>query len=154
MPTNESIVAVPITVEQRGQLRQFLVRLVEQLDIVLGYRGNDPYVSLSQLQSVSTLASDDLTRLEQTVLDIITALFTENNDIVTNLLAGIITSTAEAIEALKSTSTITDADDSTQTISSSPTQIEVQNIQDQVTSNAEDFNDLLLALRETGIIAT
>ena len=69
MPTNESIIAVPITVEQKGQVRQFLVRLVEKLDIVLGYRGNDPYVTISQLQSAS---SEGLTQLEQTILNVIT----------------------------------------------------------------------------------
>lgn len=152
MPTNETIIAVPITIEERGQLRQFLVRLVEKLDIVLGYRGDDPYVSISQLQTKAS--SDELTQLEQTVLDIVTQLFATNDEAVAILLAGIVTETGSAIDDLKSASTISDNDESTQTITNPPTQAEVQSIQDQVVANAGDFNDLLTALRGTGIIAT
>jgi hypothetical protein len=151
VPTNESIIAVPISVEQQGQTRQFLVRLVEKLDIVLGYRGGDPYVSSSQLNSAT---SEGLTQLEKTILEIITNLFTENSEVVTSLLAGIVDNTSEAIDSLKSDSVISDNDESTQVISDPPTQAEVQAIQDQVVANADDFNNLLLALRGTGIIAT
>ena len=65
MPTNETLVAVPLHVEQAGETRKFLVRLIEKLDIVLGYRGDDPYVTISQLQDASTSASTSLTQLEQ-----------------------------------------------------------------------------------------
>ena len=147
MRTNETIVAVPITVEQQGQTRQFLVRLVEKLDIVLGYRGNDPYVSISQLQSESEAG---LTQLEKTILDIITQLFSDNSEVITALLI----SADTAIESLKSSSTINDSSTATQTISNPPTQAEVQSIQNQVVANANDFNDLLTALRGTEIIAT
>lgn len=136
--------AVPATVEQPGQTRQFLVRLVEKLDIVLGYRGNDPYVSASQLQNTTDTS---LTALEKTVLNIVTQLLSDNIDTLTSDIS-------ESIEALKSTDTVTDADDSTQVISNPPTQVQVQNIQDQVETNAVRFNDLLTILRELGIIAT
>jgi hypothetical protein len=152
MPTNETIIAVPITIEERGQLRQFLVRLVEKLDIVLGYRGDDPYVSISQLQTKAS--SDELTQLEQTVLNIVTQLFATNDEAVAILLAGIVNETSSTIDSLKSASTISDNDTSTQTISNPPTQAEVQSIQDQVVANAGDFNSLLTALRGTEIIAT
>lgn len=154
MPTNETIIAVPITLDQPGQVRQFLVRLVEKLDIVLGYRGDDPYVTSSQLQSVSGAASTGLTQLEQTILNIITQLLTENSDVVTQLVNTVSEDTADAIDALKSPDTVTDSDNSTQVISNPPTQTEVQNIQDQVVTNANRFDDLLTALRGTGIIAT
>ena len=147
MPTNETIIAVPISVEQQGQTRQFLVRLVEKLDIVLGYRGNDPYVSISQLQSTS---ESGLTALEQTILEVVTRLFSANSEVITQLLLDI----ADAADSLRSSSTISDNDTSTQVITNPPTQAEVQSIQDQVVANAGDFNDLLAALRGTGIIAT
>ena len=147
MPTNETIIAVPISVEQQGQTRQFLVRLVEKLDIVLGYRGNDPYVSISQLQSTS---ESGLTALEQTILEVVTRLFSANSEVITQLLLDI----ADAADSLRSSSTISDNDTSTQVITNPPTQAEVQSIQDQVVANAGDFNDLLTALRATGIIAT
>lgn len=147
MPTNETIIAVPLIVEQPGQTRQFLVRLIEKLDIVLGYRGDDPYVSLSQLQSASSVAQDSLTQLERTVLDVITNLLNDTNGTFTQLLNN-------TVEALKSQAVILDADMTTQVISNPPTQAEVQALQDQVVNNATYFNDLLIALRDTGIIAT
>ena len=144
MPTNETIIAVPTTVEAPGQTRQFLVRLVEKLDIVLGYRGNNPYVSLSELESASDTT---LTALEKTVLEIVTLVITENIETISDTIV-------DSIEALKSSDTVADADDSTQVISDPPTQTQVQNLQDQVVANATSLNDLLTALRETGIIAT
>lgn len=144
MPINESIIAVPTTVEAPGQTRQFLVRLVEKLDIVLGYRGDDPYVSASELQTASDA---NLTALEKTVLNIVTQVITENIDTISDEIV-------DSINSLKSSSTVNDADDSTQVISDPPTQVQVQNIQDQVVANATSLNDLLIALRETGIIAT
>lgn len=154
MSANESIIAVPINVEQPNQTRQFLVRLVEKLDIVLGYRGGDPYVSLSQLSSTASSTNENLTQLEKTVLSVITALLSENSEVLTDLITGVITGTEEAIDGLKSASAIGDNDVTTQTISNPPTQAEVQSIQDQVVANGTDFNDLLIALRATGIIAT
>lgn len=154
MRTNETIIAVPTTVEQQGQTRQFLVRLVEKLDIVLGYRGGDPYVSISQLQSTEATSAANLTKLEQAVLKIVTDLLSSNSEVITSLIESIGESTESAIEALKSSDTVANADESTQTITNPPTQAEVQNIQDQVVANADSLNDLLIALRGTGIIAT
>jgi len=154
MPPNETIIAVPLSVEQEGQTRQFLVRLIEKLDIVLGFRGGDPYVSISQLQSVSATSASGLTTLEQTVLNVITSLLSDNSAVVTQLFAAAAAENSAAIAALKSGSTVSDNDESTQTITAPPTQAEVQNIQDQVVANAGDFNNLLTALRGTGIIAT
>lgn len=139
MPTNETVIAVPITVEQKGQTRQFLVRLVEKLDIVLGYRGGDPYATTS-----------NLTQLEQIVLSVIERLF----ELDTSLADSLLSSTTNAIEELQSDEVIADADITTQTISDPPTQAEVSNLASQVASNATTYNDLLNALRETGIIAT
>ena len=150
MPTNETLVAVPLNVEQAGQTRQFLIRLVEKLDIVLGYRGDEPYVTISDLQSVSSAASDELTALEQTILTTIS----ENSDVITALFATAAEETSASIESLKSPSTVADADESTQTVSATYVQAEVQSIQDQVVDVADKLNDLLAALRGTEIIAT
>ena len=148
---NQTIIAVPITVEQSGQTRQFLVRLVEQLDIVLGFRGGDPYVSLSQLQQ-SQLSG--LTTLEQTILTVITRLLTESSVITDQLLVGLLEATNEAIDALKSPDVISDNDTTSQTVGGSYSQTQVKAIADQTAANAVDFNNLLTALRGTGIIAT
>jgi hypothetical protein len=154
MPANETIVAVPTNVEQQGELRKFLVRLVEKLDIVFGYRGNDPYVSISQLQDASAANATSLTKLEETVLGIIQQLLSENSEVVTQLVEALSESTDESIESLKSSATITDADDSGPTLTTPPTQSELQDMQDQIATNAIRFNDLLDALRATEIIAT
>ncbi len=148
---NQTIIAVPITVETPGQTRQFLVRLVEKLDIILGNRGGDPYVSNSQLQKTT---SDGLTILEKAILTVISNLLAADSVVTTELLAELKEQTDEAIDDLKSSSTINDADTSKPTLTAPPTQTELQDMSDRTGDNATDFNDLLTALRGTGIIAT
>lgn len=48
---NESLLQVPASVEDSAVLKRFLDRLVERLDIVLGYRGDNPYAASSDLES-------------------------------------------------------------------------------------------------------
>ena len=55
---NESLFQVPASVEDPDVLKRFLDRLVERLDIVLGYRGDNPYAATSDL----TTAVDVLTQ--------------------------------------------------------------------------------------------
>lgn len=55
---NESLFQVPASVEDPDVLKRFLDRLVERLDIVLGYRGDNPYAATSDL----TIAVDVLTQ--------------------------------------------------------------------------------------------
>ena len=155
MRTNESIIAVPVSVEQKGQTRQFLVRLVEKLDVILGRRGGDPYVATSQLAETQ----EGLTQLEQTVLDIIERLLgTADSETVLTLIAATADATDaainEAIESLKSSSTISNSSTTAGTYSGPPTKGEVEALDAKVIGNAADFNSLLTALRGTGIIAT
>lgn len=49
---NESLIAVPVDVAEPFVLKRFLTRLIEELDIVLGYRGGDPYLRSSDIKSV------------------------------------------------------------------------------------------------------
>ena len=140
MSTNETLMAVPLNVEEAGETRKFLVKLIEKVDVILGYRGSDPYVSSSGLTSIT---QSGLTTLENSIgqsLDAAIEFLTEARE--------------EAINALKSDTFIDDADDSTQTISSPPTQAEVQSIQDQVVEIAEQLNKLLAVLRDAEIIAS
>lgn len=55
---NESLFQVPASVEDPDVLKRFLDRLVERLDIVLGYRGDNPYAATTDL----TTAVDALTQ--------------------------------------------------------------------------------------------
>ena len=146
MQTNESIIAVPPSVEQPGQTRQFLVRLVEKLDIVLGRRGGDPYVSASDLLKTNS----DLSTLEKQVLAIVEKALTADSE----FIEGILESTIEQIDALKSPDTITDGNVTPLVYSGPPTKAEVEALDAREVANTTKFNDLLTALRGTGIIAT
>ena len=58
--SNESIAAIPPDVTQPEVLRRFLLRLVEELDLVLGFRGNDALVRQSELTAAGTATIDTL----------------------------------------------------------------------------------------------
>ena len=145
--SNQTIIGVPLTVENPGQTRQFLVRLIEKLDIVLGYRGDEPYATISDLQSARTRTDSELTQLERTILNVVNNILANSSNALTDLIE-------QSIEDLKSSSTVSNADTSSQTISDPPTQAQVQALQNQVVTNANRLNDLLSALRGTEIIAT
>ena len=155
MRTNESIIAVPVSVEEKGQTRQFLVRLVERLDLVIGTRGGDPYVSESRLAASSL---EGLTALEKTILAIIERLFAVDSlateELIATILEGALSAIDNAINDLKSPSTISNSDISVGSYSGPPTKSEVEALDAKVVANAGDFNSLLTALRDTGIIAT
>lgn len=61
---NESIVAIPPNVEEPLVLKRFLQRLVEELDQVLGFRGDDALVRQSELNS----ATSSVTQSAETTL--------------------------------------------------------------------------------------
>ena len=76
------------------------------------------------------------------------------SEVVTQLLETLEEQTNDTINDLKSSDTVSDADDSKPTVSAGYVQAEVQALQDQAGDNAALFNDLLTALRGTEIIAT
>ena len=123
-----------------------MVRLVERLDLVIGTRGGDPYVPESRLNETAT----ELSKLELIVLEIVENLLTVDSE----LAASILVDTNAAIEALKSDSVISDSNTTAGTYSGPPTKAEVEALDTKVIQNAGDFNSLLTALRDTGIIAT
>lgn len=53
MERNESIAAVPVDIRDPDTLKRFLDRLVERLDIVLGYRGSNSYVSTADVDELT-----------------------------------------------------------------------------------------------------
>lgn len=76
MAVNESIAAVPTDISDPITLKRFLDRLVERLDIVLGYRGGDPYVTsdeqvstISELQGLLAQIKTSNTELTSTIED-------------------------------------------------------------------------------------
>jgi len=144
MQTNESIIAVPISVEQKGQTRQFLTRLVERLDLVLGTRGGDPYVPESRLNQTTA----EISRLEIIVTEIVETLLSIDGDLAILILEQV----NEVIETLKSDVVISNADETAEVMGASYNQAKAQAVADHAAANAVTLNALLVALRDTGII--
>ena len=137
--SNQTLIAIPITLEEPQALRQFLVKLVEKIDVVFGYRGGDSFVSSSQLlSSAEVLANSDLT----------------TTSTLTQLLLALETALLAEINALKSTTVVDDLSWSKPTVTDPPTQAEVQLIADQADDNVNKINELLAVLRATEVIAT
>lgn len=74
MARNESIAAVPTNVGDPDTLKRFLDRLVERLDIVLGYRGGDPYLTegeqaetFNELQQLLSELRDTSVQLNESI---------------------------------------------------------------------------------------
>ncbi len=93
MATNETLISVPATVEDPLALRKFLLRLVEKLDIVLGYRGQDPYITKNDLETpenfLSTLPTqiNDITKAISNVSNSVTDLQNEQEELLSNFNA-------------------------------------------------------------------
>lgn len=78
---NESIVAIPPNVEEPQVLTRFLQRLVEELDLVLGFRGDDALVKQSQLTS----AASDVAATAATTLSGVALALEELTEVVSTL---------------------------------------------------------------------
>lgn len=78
---NESIVAIPPNVEEPQVLTRFLQRLVEELDLVLGFRGDDALVKQSQLTS----ATSDVAETAATTLSGVALALAELTEVVSTL---------------------------------------------------------------------
>lgn len=65
MAGNETLIVVPNALEDTLVLKKFLVRLVEKLDIVLGYRGQDPYITKSSVTSTDNIIAELPANLEE-----------------------------------------------------------------------------------------
>lgn len=79
---NESIVAVPNDVSDPQVLRRFLLRLIEELDSVLGFRGNDGLVRQSELTS----AEQSITQVTGTTLAATALALEELTEVVNSIV--------------------------------------------------------------------
>lgn len=96
--TNQTLIAVPAGVaETTDTIQLFLTRLVEELDIVLGYRGNSTYISTADVDVGGLTTLQDLFDASETL----TASLGELTEIVeTN--ASNIDSNTDSISSLES----------------------------------------------------
>jgi len=101
MADNESLLPVPSNVAEPLALRKFLVSLIEKLDIILGYRGQDPYVSKKDFLSTAELLTT-LPATVKTLQDSDTKQSTDIAKIYTEL-----GSTQDSVSALQQVNNIT-----------------------------------------------
>lgn len=94
--SNESLVAVPPDVSQPEVLKGFLLRLVEKLDEVLGFRGDNAAATTTQLEVTDTT----LSAVASTVQDAVELLASTIEDV--NANASDIEDNASAISAIES----------------------------------------------------
>lgn len=78
MAQNETLIQVPAELAEPLQLRKFLLQLIERLDIVLGFRGQDPYLTKTDLQS----SAEILSNLPATIANINSSIATAEKNIV------------------------------------------------------------------------
>ena len=98
---NQTIAAVPVDLADPTVLKRFLIHLIEQLDIVLGYRGTTEYVSTAQL------ATAELTLVR--LADTLALTDTEVEELTASLTALVetVTTNSTGIEAINETLTST-----------------------------------------------
>jgi len=77
MAQNETLIQVPSELTEPLQLRKFLLQLVERLDIILGFRGQDPYITRTDLQS----SAEVLANLPAIISEITSAVTEAQKDI-------------------------------------------------------------------------
>lgn len=71
---NESIVAIPPNVEEPLVLKRFLQRLIEELDQVLGFRGDNPLVRQAELNTATTSVTNQTQTTLAGVAELLTTL--------------------------------------------------------------------------------
>ena len=147
--SNQTLIQIPLGLELQdpGRLRIFLLKLIEKLDIVLGYRGNDGYVSQSQLaQADNQINVNDLT-----LLSLAEQLAEVSNQVTENQEA--IEVNTEALETVQAAAAITKLNFSTVTAGVTYNQTEVQKIANQAKAAGDKVDDLLDILNDAGIIS-
>ena len=134
---NETLIAVPIKLDNPRELRLFLAKLVEKLDVVLGYRGDSGYVTSDQFQAdlqqfggqTSTLAE----RVEQ--------------------LENAVATAQEQLEQVLAAATVAEIEAVSRTAAATYDQSNVQDIADDVKTVADKVDELIGILTTAGILS-
>lgn len=131
---------MPTKFENFKQVRAFAVKLIEKLDIVLGYRGT---VGYEEAGTAAALTQVTLESLAETVDEFELAL---------DALREEINTLREDINQYKTTTAIADTTYTAPTISATYNQAEVQGIADTVETVSDKLDTLLGVLRSVEII--
>jgi len=148
--SNESIVAVPGNVEDAGQTKVFLERLVVELDKVLGFR-KDPLSKPTtnfqgrQISRLTTTGSLDerVTKLTTRLI----AVETSNKDTENRLAAA-----EAAIATIKQGTAITLLGYTVVTASATYVQAEAQQVADDVKTVADKLDSVITVLKASEIL--
>ena len=133
--SNQTLIAVPTNLDNGRELRLFLTRLVEKLDVILGYRGSETFTSNPQF-------AQDLHQ------------FSAQTNTIANRLTQTETTLAEAIQALDEIQTAQTIDTLVLTlISASATydQANIQAIADAVKETGDKVDAIIGVLQNAGI---
>lgn len=146
--SNQTLVQIPLdTTTDPERLRIFLLRLIEKLDVVLGYRGNDGYVSQSELArtdqeiNIADLTLIGLAQEIQRLFEITTA----NTEAISD--------NSDNIEEIQQGTSVADLSFTQVTPSAGYVQSEAQDVADQAKNAGDKIDELLAILRTAGIIS-
>lgn len=138
---NQTLVTVPTKFEEFKQVRAFAVKLVEKLDLVLGFRGSAGYEEAGTAQA---LVETTLVSLAQDFDEFETVIDAVRRDI---------SALQSGVNSYKTTTSIADTTYTAPTVSATYTQSEVQDIVDTLEIVSDKFDSLLAVLRSVEIIA-
>ena len=149
---NQTLVGIPANFENFKQIRIFLLRLIERLDIVLGYRSTEGYASAAEVTSVITATKEDLITLKEATeqsLDSIDTLLETLETTLSDLSDAFNT----FVEVIQAGTVITDINYTAPTIGATYSQAEVQGVADSVEDVSDKVDELLNILRTAGIVS-
>jgi ElaB/YqjD/DUF883 family membrane-anchored ribosome-binding protein len=137
---NETLVPLPTKFKDFKQIRTFLVKLIEKLDVILGYRGNSGYESASSATATNELTLAALSEALEDLSKEFDAVDSKVNTI------------SEDTDQYKSGVAVIDLSYTAPTASAVYDQAELQGVMDQLQTTSERFDELLSALRGVEII--
>ncbi len=146
---NQTLIAIPAKFDNFFQVRTVLLKLVENLDIVLGFRGSDSYASVNALGVVQAQIQQQLTTLNQLISQEVMAQIDANQQIVTDSLEEI-TVRLDDIQAATPVTALTYV---APAISAAYVQAEVQAIANNLQIVATKVNQILTVLVAAEITA-
>jgi len=142
---NSSLIGVPTDFKDLGQIRIFLMRLIEKLDVILGLRASSKYISAKDLAGATLVTSSALEDLKELLELQITALEKE------------LTSTEDRVDdlddRLSTGITITPVSYVAPTVDVAYVQSEVQGIADSLEDVADTLDTLIGALVTAGVLS-
>jgi len=142
--SNQTIVAVPTKFEEFKQIRAFIVRLVTELDIVLGYRGEDPYVTATTLTTTGSSSSrtvgEQLEELKKAIEELESVVATGD------------ATTLERLDTIQALTPIVDHSYTAPTAGVGYSQAQMQDTVDNLALVNDKLNELFVILRTASIV--